>query len=145
MSGELHFAVAGVPRPQGSARAYVVAGRAVVTSDNRRLADWRTALAWEARAAWAGRAALTGPVRVSLEFRLPRPKGHGGAGGSLRPGAPLRPTTRPDLDKLARAVLDALTEAGVVADDALVTDLAAAKAYADGPLGAGVAVTVTWP
>ncbi len=40
-------------------------------------------------------------------------------------------TTKPDLDKLERAILDALTKSGVIKDDALVVDLVASKHYAD--------------
>ena len=61
---------------------------------------------------------LTGPVEVLLHFELARPK-------SARR---LLPSTKPDLDKLARAVLDALT--GVVfKDDAQVVDLRVTKRY----------------
>jgi crossover junction endodeoxyribonuclease RusA len=40
---------------------------------------------------------------------------------------------RPDLDKLVRAVLDALSEAGVWRDDAQVVSVVARKAYGSAP------------
>jgi Holliday junction resolvase RusA-like endonuclease len=129
------FTVAGIPRPQGSMRAFVRGGRAIVTSDNTHLRPWKTAVAEAAR---AGRHVVwLGPVAVGITFRLPRPKGHTGKRGLL-PSAPHHPTGRPDLDKLARAVMDALTESGVITDDAQVIRLAARKVY--GEPGASVRV-----
>ncbi len=62
---------------------------------------------------------IDGPVTVALEFVLPRPKS---APKTRTPAA----TKRPDVDKLARAILDAIT--GIcVADDAQVTHLCAKK------------------
>jgi Holliday junction resolvase RusA-like endonuclease len=63
---------------------------------------------------------MCGQVAVRLVFYLPRPK------RMRRPA----PTVKPDLDKLARAVLDALS--GVAyEDDAQVCHLVATKHYAD--------------
>jgi crossover junction endodeoxyribonuclease RusA len=82
---------------------------------------------------------LTGSVGVYIIFTFPRPKDHWlpvGAGTKrsapvLKPGAPIGVTHKPDLDKLCRAVLDALT--GILyLDDAQVVALAASKRYADG-------------
>jgi Holliday junction resolvase RusA-like endonuclease len=89
--------------------------------------------------------APAGPVFVTLTFYLQRPKGHYGSGrnaGTLRPTAPESPAVKPDLDKLIRSTMDALTEAGVVRDDAQVVELAARKRYAVGPVGAFVEVQV---
>ena len=55
---------------------------------------------------------LDGPVIVTVDFYLPRPKSHYGTGrnaGALKPSAPAEHLTMPDLDKLTRAVGDALT------------------------------------
>jgi Holliday junction resolvase RusA-like endonuclease len=71
-------------------------------------------------------------VAVHLEFRIARPKSHYRTGRNthlLRDGAPPRPTGKPDIDKLSRAVLDAITSAGVWHDDAQVVQLQAAKVY----------------
>lgn len=60
------------------------------------------------------------PVAVRLHFYVQRPK-----------SAPKRivlPATRPDIDKLARAVLDAMTSV-VFVDDALVVDLQIVKSF----------------
>jgi Holliday junction resolvase RusA-like endonuclease len=74
-----------------------------------------------------------------LTFYTPRPAGHYGKRG-LRPGAPTRPTTRPDVLKLARAVEDACT--GIVwRDDSQIVDEVLSKWFAD-THGIGVVVTV---
>lgn len=82
---------------------------------------------------WGIRPALVCPVTVSLRFYFPRPKSHyrtGRFAQLLRADAPALHTSAPDLDKLVRLVCDALTIAGVWADDSLATDLRAQKRYA---------------
>jgi crossover junction endodeoxyribonuclease RusA len=117
------FAVVGTPEPKGSMRAFVRGGRAVLTSDNPNLKRWQRTVMTEAmRVSTAATQILSGSVAVELTFRLPRPK-----------ALPKRRETphvkRPDVDKLARGVLDALT--GVVwADDSQVAALRATKRYA---------------
>jgi hypothetical protein len=84
-------------------------------------------------------APLTGPLRLSLAFSLPRPKGHSGARG-LRPSAPAYPTTKPDATKLLRAVEDACT--GILwHDDAQIVLQTVRKLYASAE-GPGVLVEV---
>ena len=124
------FDVRGLPVPQGSARAFVAGGRAIVATDANRtsspLGAWRSAIATEARAAIGSAPPLSGPVRVGLAFRFPRPKAHYLPANGRRPAPVLRldaPTwhaCKPDADKLARAALDALT-AVVLADDCQVS------------------------
>jgi crossover junction endodeoxyribonuclease RusA len=118
------FAVVGTPEPKGSMRAFVRGGRAVLTSDNPDLKRWQAAVRASAQRAMtmAGGCHSTVAASVTLDFRLPRPK-----------ALPKRRETphvkRPDVDKLARGVLDALT--GVVwADDSQVAALRATKRYA---------------
>ena len=139
-AGAVWFEVPGVPQPQGSTKAFRhrTTGRVMVTSDNARLRPWRDAVCWHARQALAGRGALVGPVAVAVEFRFRRPAGHFGKRG-LRPAAPREHVVRPDLDKLARAVLDALNEAGVWRDDAQVVELRLRKGYDE---AAGVLIEV---
>ena len=67
-------------------------------------------------------------------FWLPRPKGHFGTGknaGKLKKSAPLYCSTKPDLDKLLRAVCDALWQSGVLSSDALITKITSEKRYGD--------------
>lgn len=117
------FEVVGTPVTQGSTKAFVAGSRAIVTHDHREpLMNWRASIADQARLASGGRKAERGiPVWVSVEFRVQRP--------ASAPKRVIRPTTKPDLDKLARAALDALT--GVLfADDSQVVSLTAMKRFA---------------
>jgi Holliday junction resolvase RusA-like endonuclease len=125
------FTVRGLPVPQGSTRAFVRGGRPIVTSDAKGLGAWRTAIASEARFAMGGLPMLRGPVRVQVEFELPRP--------ASRPKRDRWPDRRPDLDKLVRASLDSMT--GVVfGDDSQVVRLSASKIYGLDELGARIVV-----
>lgn len=62
-------------------------------------------------------------MRIWAEFNFVRPK------SSKRD----YPSVKPDLDKLERALLDGLTDSGVIWDDALVVSMTASKRYADRP------------
>ena len=131
----IRIRVRGIPAPQGSKRAFrnKYSGRIQQVESSNRAAPWRSDIRDAAEKALADREPLDGPVDVTLAFRLPRPKGHyrtGKHAGELRPTAPPKPTGKPDLDKLTRAVLDALT--GLVwGDDSQVVRLIVSKHYAD--------------
>src|SRR5271156_56523 len=119
------FTVRGVPVPQGSKRALVhrSTGRAVVIEQGgQRHKDWRQDVKYQAHIAmndWED--LLTGPVGVSLCFTVPKPK-------SAPKPRRTWPDKRPDLDKLVRTILDAIT-GEIIADDAQVVQLLASKAY----------------
>lgn len=118
----LAVTVPGIPVPQGSMRA-LGPGR-MVHSNRDKLRPWRDSVTWHLRDAMTA-AGMTEPwdepVGVLIVFILPRP-----ASAPRRRWAPDR---KPDLDKLARSCLDSLTAAGVVADDARVTDITCRKRY----------------
>lgn len=126
MTQPLAFVVYGEAQPQGSARAFVPKGwnRAVVTSDNPNLKNWRQLVAEAANRALGNRPTaelfLEG-VRLTIAFYLPRPK-------SL-PKRQTAHTKKPDIDKLVRAICDALSQL-VFRDDSQVCELVTAKHYA---------------
>jgi crossover junction endodeoxyribonuclease RusA len=133
----IRLRVNGIPAPQGSKR-HVGNGRMVEMS--KAVGPWREAVRAEAQRKLSMSAARTRympggegvAVFVTIVFVLPRPKGHYGTGrnaGIVKDSAPWRPATKPDVDKLARAVLDALTGT-LLGDDAQVADLVASKVYA---------------
>ena len=85
-------------------------------------------------------------VMVRCLFSMKRPKKHyrtGTHSHELRPDAPGWCSTKPDLDKACRAVLDALTIAGAIRDDCIVARLMASKIYANTPGEAGVMIIVS--
>lgn len=119
----MNFFVPGVPRPQGSKRGFVVKGKAVlVESAGQPLKDWRAVVALAGTEVMAGRSPFVGPLGVDLNFHLPRPKSYPKSRVDW-------PSKRPDIDKLARAVLDALTHVCWV-DDAQITFLRLNKDWA---------------
>jgi crossover junction endodeoxyribonuclease RusA len=126
----LQFDVPGVPVAKGSAKAFVIRGtnRAVVVQTNRdKQKPWASAITLAAMVA-TGRQ-FEGPVTVRITFWMQRPKSHYGTHGDLKARAlDELPAKKPDLDKLARCVLDALT--GVCwHDDAQVCSLLCSKVY----------------
>jgi len=148
---QLVIDVEGIPAPQGSKRAFNHrhTGRVVmIESAGDRLKAWRQAVTLKARnvaamRSWEPPAAVT----TSVQFYLPRPKSHyrtGRYAGQLKPSAPLFHTTKPDSDKLLRAINDALTDAGVIRDDATITNINVQKTYADHhPTGARITIKET--
>ncbi len=129
----LSFKAYGVAAPKGSARAFMPKGwkRPVITSDNKSVRGWTDSVRAAAQVACGGTYFL-GAVDVSLAFALPRPKSH----GKKRPPH----TKKPDVDKLGRWILDALT--GVIwNDDAQVVRLELVKRYADDQPYCAITVT----
>jgi len=127
--------VHGLPQPKGSTKAFRAwrSSRIVVTSDNPKVKGWQLAITAAAVQSRGRSRAFDGPVSVTCTFALPRPSSY--------PKRVVHHVTKPDVDKLARAVLDAL--AGVLfGDDATVTELHATKGYAFAGCSPGVVITV---
>ena len=119
------FTVPGEPVPQprprvstrgGFARAYVPAKHPVHA--------YRQAVAIAAK--MAGLGTITEPIQVCVVSVFERPKSHVTGRGVVKATAPRLP--RPDVDNLAKAVLDAL---GDFFDDTLVESLQVSKSYGD--------------
>lgn len=119
----ISFEVVGDPVPQprprvstagGFARAYVPKGHAVH--------GYRQAIAAAARA--AGVTATGEPLNVVIDAVFSRPKSHLRKTG-VKADAPRLP--RPDVDNVAKAVLDALQD--VIGDDTNVARLVVEKCY----------------
>lgn len=127
----LEFTVPGKPVPQGGMTAFAKGNRAFVTHKKpKELGDYRARVALAATQ--AGAELTRAPVIVNASFLLPRPKGHYGTGrnaSQLRASAPHWPMTKPDIDKLERALLDAITGV-VIADDSQVIRSYCDKQYA---------------
>ena len=127
--GPIAFQVHGLPVPQGSTRSWLVNGKPIITSTAKGLSTWRRLVADVAQR-FAPDEPWEGPVGVDLHFGLPKPK-------SAPKKRRVWPDKRPDLDKLTRAVLDALTYV-VFADDSQVVEIRATKDYG----APGVAVEI---
>lgn len=119
------FVIPGPSVPQGSARAFVVAGRARVTSANKGLAAWRSHAVRCIHEQECPPEPLTGALAVHVTDYRVRPKSC--------PKKRLWPETQPDLDKIVRACLDALEASGLFRNDGQVCSLSAEKVFADRP------------
>lgn len=113
----IRLTVRGMPAPQGSKsfKGMSNAGRAILTESSKKVRPWRQDVkaAAETLRARSGAPVIDAPVIVRMTFTLPKPV-----------SAPKRrrtyPMRTPDLSKLARSTEDALTDAGIWADDARV-------------------------
>ena len=118
------FVVLGKPAPQGSMKAFMLKGKPRLTCDNKNTVPFRQAVGWEAlrqRPTNDLYAPAGVPVAIRIGFFIAKP--------TSTAKRVTRPCKKPDLDKLCRAVFDALT--GVVwHDDSQVVSLNAAKHFA---------------
>lgn len=137
MSKSLAFTVYMRAEPQGSTKAFVIPGttRAIITSANAKMKPFRSEVTRMARAVVAEGAGIEPvfgkhvPVSVDMEFCFICPE----SAKRKRP----HPVVKPDIDKLQRAILDALTGVGFL-DDSQVVHAVARKVY-----GAVESATVT--
>lgn len=113
----IEFRVVGQPIPQGSMK--VINGH-IIHSQGSALAAWRSLVALAAKR--AGATPTDAPISMTLIFIMKKPK----------TVTRQYPTVAPDLDKLVRAVLDALT-AIAYKDDSQVIDIRALKIYGETP------------
>ena len=112
--------VFGDPAPQGSKK--VVRGRLIEAS--KKLKPWRAAIE-KACVPYADQNIYLGPVRLEVDFFLPRPP-------SIKMTKRPFPIVPPDLDKLLRAVGDGIGQSGMIwGDDSQVVEIFARKFYAD--------------
>ncbi len=121
---ELTITVLGVPVPQGSKKGFARGKGVQIVDDNADvLKPWRKKVRMAAKFVLADRPGIPKqvPAFAHLSFYMPRP-------ASVKR---LRPSVKPDVDKLTRAIFDALTDAGVWTDDGQVVDQSAHKYYAD--------------
>jgi crossover junction endodeoxyribonuclease RusA len=124
---KLEFTVYGKPQPQGSTKAYMPKGARfpVVTSDNEKLKPWRQQISGTAESIIRSVPGASVPmlheaVEVRLQFYFDKPK-------STKKSV-IHKITKPDIDKLERAVFDALT--GIAfKDDAQVVKVSKDKLF----------------
>jgi Holliday junction resolvase RusA-like endonuclease len=124
-SGRSHalLFVDGRPAPQGSKNAFVIGKRAVMVEASKHLPAWRADIILAVKKLFADTedvSKFVEPVKVRMTFFLDRPK---------QPKWKVYPGGKPDLDHYIRAVGDALTIGGLIADDALIVKIQAEKVW----------------
>jgi crossover junction endodeoxyribonuclease RusA len=135
---QIEFFVPGHPKAQGSKRHV---GKGIMVESSKDLRPWRQAIAYECTVAALGRS-FAAAVRVDATFFFQRPSAHYGTGrnaGQLKASAPRYRTPAPDLDKLLRALFDAIVISGVIRDDRYIVEVYANKVYG----APGVSVRLT--
>jgi len=146
---EYTFHVAGrpMPQPRTRARAFKLPsgkGTARVYTPTS-ISEWKLLVYNAALQTRPPRPSVL-PMDVSLEFILPRPKGHYGTGrkaSEVRPSSPEYPIgNRDDIDNLIKAVLDAITQSGLWRDDSQIVSLDATKQYQSTTHSPGVMVSI---
>jgi Holliday junction resolvase RusA-like endonuclease len=123
----IQLVVPGVPIPQGSKNPWG-------GEDNPHTKSWRASIAARALES-AVDGPLLGPVEVDVEFVFPRPKAHyrtGRYSDELRADAPYWHVGKPDLDKLERAIGDALNGI-LIRDDSQIALWFVRKHYGTSP------------
>jgi Holliday junction resolvase RusA-like endonuclease len=111
------FDVFGTPGPQGSKKAFVnkKTGKASLAESSAKVKPWRQDVKAAAEAFVATVGTLDGALWLRMTFTLPKPA-----------SAPKRRRTyadkKPDLSKLARSTEDALTDSGLIRDDARIVE-----------------------
>ena len=124
MEQAVSFRVYGVPVPQGSKNVY--RGR-LVEAQGKKLKDWREAVKKAAEDNYQ-RELIEGPVELQVIFYITKPK-------TVKREFPTVPA---DLDKLIRAIGDALS-GRVYKDDSQIISITADKRYGD-PAGAVITI-----
>jgi Holliday junction resolvase RusA-like endonuclease len=131
----LEVFVAGKPKGQPRPKAFSRGNHAGVY-DPGTAEEWKGIVRQEVKARWDGQP-WEGPVSLTLQFSMPRPKDHFNRKG-LKATAPNHHVGRPDADNLAKAIMDALTNLGIWKDDSQVAVLRVSKSYVKAiPLSCG--------
>ena len=130
---EITFTAYGIPQPKGSTKSFPFRkkdgklGVSTTSTNKAKLTTWAEQVMAAARE-HIPETLFDGPVGIRVEFVLVKPK-------SVKRKTP---TVKPDIDKLARGLLDSLK--GVIyTEDARVVLLMATKVYGE-PAGARITV-----
>ena len=142
----LSFWAAGTPAPKGSK----IRTRYGMRESSKRVKPWEEAVKAAAMDAMDAddefQPIEEGGVELHATFTFKRPLSHYGTGRNWNQMKErywyAQMTRKPDVDKLARATMDALTAAGVWADDAQVHLLQAEKVWSNDRLREGARVMV---
>jgi len=133
----LRIVAHGAPATQGSKKAFIRGKKVVMVEMDEKLPAWRSAVEAAARlAAGPDWKTIDGPVSISGEVRLRKPD-------TTKFGD--MPAGPPDLDKLQRAIGDALTKSGVIKDDARIVHWNIRKVWATTLPGTAITITQETP
>ena len=132
--------VIGLPISQGSLTR---AKYGLRYSNAKQLSSWRTDVVNSLLAARTKDWQNDGAFSVTAIFRFQRPLAHTNKKGLLKPSAPKHKSTKPDTDKLQRAIGDSLEMAAIIKNDSQICEWLAKKCYCIGQEPPGVHMTIT--
>ena len=140
----LNFEVTGTPKGQPRPRAFA---RKMGSKFVARVYDSDVADEWKGQVDRAINQAAEGwtliesePIQVIMNFYIAHPKSHFRSNGELKATAPRNCTAKPDIDNLAKLVLDRITRSGKIwRDDAQVYSITITKFYCQ-PSGCDVSI-----
>lgn len=125
------FTVDGLPIAKGRPRAFRV-GNFIRHHTPKRTENYEAWVRGCAQAAMEGRNLLDGACRLDVAFYLPVPSSWPAWKQEAALEERVKPTGRPDLDNMLKAIKDACN--GVVfRDDSQIVELTSCKAYGDEP------------
>ena len=130
------FWIETIPKGQARHRMAVIGGhaRAYDPADSR---DYKADIKYQILAKHPQM--MEGPVTITFDFIMRRPQGHYGKKG-LKQSSPMWCQTKPDLDNLEKAVMDAITSTGRIwKDDSQVCVKYGCKKYGEVP---GIKITI---
>lgn len=147
MTDQIVIRVLGEPAPGGSKSAFPMASGRIrmVDAGGKRNKLWRSCCEAYARRQIGTTPPLDGPLSVSFEFVIRRPKSHFRSVKKtqvLRDDAPLHHTQAPDRTKLVRSTEDALTGICWVNDSQIVDGDRIRKRWANPGEEPGAIVTI---
>ena len=134
----IDFTVPGQPYGKGRPRAGKTRAGKVVLYTPEKTVSYEYLVAIVAQQAMKGRPLLTGPVDVFMSISLEIPASWSKLKQQRALAGQIRPTTKPDIDNVEKAIYDAVN--GIVwKDDVQVVDVAKRKQYSLTP---GVVVQI---
>ena len=122
---KIQFEVIGIPKPQARPRVFVNKGKVFAHSPKTSYFESIKTSAYEQRI--KANKQLSGALDLSLIFLLPYPKSM----SQKKKREKHYITTRPDIDNYIKAVMDAINNSSLWADDSQVAVLTASKQYSN--------------
>lgn len=140
MNPSISIKVIGVPIAQGSLVGNPRYGGLRYSNDVL-LKEWRGKVINQLADARPSDWDENAPINVVAVFKFVRPKSHYGKKGLL-PTAPKHKTTKPDLDKISRAIGDCIEQSGIARNDSQIVYWNVYKEYAKNDEPPGVRITI---
>lgn len=123
--------IPGEARGKGRPR-FAKRGKFVKTYTDAKTVSYENLVAYAGAEAMRGEALIQGPVHVTMNVQVGVPRSWSKKKTAAALAGEVRPTTKPDLDNVIKAIMDALN--GVVwQDDKQVVGLSVTKYYSEKP------------